>query len=290
MNKIVLLLATFFCCTLTLKAANYGLYVAGKQVSDTNKADILGNGAASYDPASQTLTLNNAKITTSDAGFKNSGIDNLKIELKGNNTITSSSTTSAAYIERNTTIFGSGSLTLTNSRTSSVTGFYIKDYWLTIEGTSVTVSARAGAFSGASGTGNLAVNNATVSATATMNGAIFGLRMMTMTNCAISQPEGAEFVSSLKGVAKNGTLVKGTVVISPTTEVANIANNNVKIYATNRTLTVENPQNEAISVFNLMGQMIFCKQNASVLELFDLPNTGIYIVKVGNKTSKIVSK
>ena len=38
--------------------------------------------------------------------------------------------------------------------------------------------------------------------------------MLTMEGCAITEPVGAEFDESLKGVALNGALVKGKVVIT----------------------------------------------------------------------------
>ena len=42
---------------------NYGIYVGGIQVNDDNAADVLEDGTVSYDPTTNTLTLNNAMIT-----------------------------------------------------------------------------------------------------------------------------------------------------------------------------------------------------------------------------------
>ena len=72
----------------------YDVWVAGTQVSDDNAGDVLGDGTVSYDPASQTLTLNNATIDyRENAGDNAKGAimfeGDLTIVLKGNNRITS---------------------------------------------------------------------------------------------------------------------------------------------------------------------------------------------------------
>lgn len=43
----------------------YELWVAGKQVTETNQNDVLGDGTVSYDPAAHTLTLKQADLTLS---------------------------------------------------------------------------------------------------------------------------------------------------------------------------------------------------------------------------------
>ena len=45
------------------ESENYDLWVAGKRVTKTNHSNVLGNGSVSYDPDSNTLTLNNAHLT-----------------------------------------------------------------------------------------------------------------------------------------------------------------------------------------------------------------------------------
>lgn len=54
-----MILAALFCCAM-VNAETYGLNVGGVQVTSDNASDILGNGTASYDASSATLTLNNA--------------------------------------------------------------------------------------------------------------------------------------------------------------------------------------------------------------------------------------
>ena len=43
----------------------YDLWVAGKQVTETNQNDVLGDGTVSYDPDTHTLTLKDANLTLS---------------------------------------------------------------------------------------------------------------------------------------------------------------------------------------------------------------------------------
>ena len=47
------------------ESESYDLWVAGKQVTETNQNDVLDNGTVSYDPAAHTLTLKQADLTLS---------------------------------------------------------------------------------------------------------------------------------------------------------------------------------------------------------------------------------
>ena len=52
------------------ESESYDLWVAGKQVTETNQNDVLGNGTVKFDPDTNTLTLNNANLTPDgDANF-----------------------------------------------------------------------------------------------------------------------------------------------------------------------------------------------------------------------------
>ncbi len=72
-------------------ATEYSLWVGGTKVTDDNKDDILGDGTCSFDPESNTLTLNNANITgahsSSNIYVANPNISDLKISLKGTNSL-----------------------------------------------------------------------------------------------------------------------------------------------------------------------------------------------------------
>ena len=45
------------------ESENYDLWVAGTQVTKSNRSDVLGDGTVSYDPGTHTLTLNQANLT-----------------------------------------------------------------------------------------------------------------------------------------------------------------------------------------------------------------------------------
>ena len=76
---------------ITLTPINYNIYVQGTRVTGANMNDVLGNGAVTYTPNTNTLTLNNATISsenTWDRGIYT--FDALTINLIGTNKITGS--------------------------------------------------------------------------------------------------------------------------------------------------------------------------------------------------------
>lgn len=107
-------------------ADNYGIWVSGTWVTEQNKDDVLGDGTVRYEPATRTLTLNNANIQGKQ--FDNNytcGIyvgheakpenEILHISLMGENTVTAPagqchSTGIFANLSRTLAFSGSGSL------------------------------------------------------------------------------------------------------------------------------------------------------------------------------------
>ena len=76
--------------TYEYRAVKYDLFVGGTEVTSVNTADVLGDGTVSYDPDTQTLTLNGATVTRGeheDAAIYYEGGD-LAIVLEGNNVVT----------------------------------------------------------------------------------------------------------------------------------------------------------------------------------------------------------
>lgn len=95
------------------ESETYDLWVAGKQVTETNQSDVLGNGTVKFDPDTNTLTLNNANLTPDgDANFTYWIDSDLTKEL----TITGTATLSNAD-----GILTDGPLTLNNA-TLTLTG------------------------------------------------------------------------------------------------------------------------------------------------------------------------
>ena len=97
------LLAIFICLvmvagllpTVAFAAENYNLYVNGEQFTSEKLSIACGEGTASYDPNTKTLTLNNAAITNGGKndespkyGIRVVGDTDLTIKLSGTNSIT----------------------------------------------------------------------------------------------------------------------------------------------------------------------------------------------------------
>ena len=81
--------------TVAFAAENYNLYVNGEQFTSEKLSIACGEGTASYDPNTKTLTLNNAAITNGGKSDENPkygirvvGDTDLTIKLSGTNSIT----------------------------------------------------------------------------------------------------------------------------------------------------------------------------------------------------------
>ncbi|MDL2263000.1 leucine-rich repeat domain-containing protein, partial [Bacteroidales bacterium OttesenSCG-928-I21] len=70
--------------------------------------------------------------------------------------------------------------------------------------------------------------------------------------------------------------------------VPSINNSELKLYVIDKTLVVENAQDN-IAVYNIAGQMITTLIPTENITRISLPKTGVYIVKAGNKTFKLVN-
>ena len=95
------------------------IWIAGTQVTSLNLTDVLGDGKISYDEDTYTLTLNGANITSSEAHGIETRMSNvnMKINLKGQNSITSSQVGI-----RMTKSFDDGPLTFLGGGTLSIKG------------------------------------------------------------------------------------------------------------------------------------------------------------------------
>ena len=188
--------------------------VAGVEVTDANRGNLTTiagvEGKASYDPETQTLTLDNATITTNAvAGIANEGATGLQVKLVGNNTITSASA-AGMVIGRQTRIVGDGKLKVTSTGTSAI---LMQGAPLSIEGCSVVAEGKYGIYADKGDVKEvLTIRTASVEAQGA-SGSIAGLSNLLLDRCIISQPQGAAYDKALKGVAKDGGLVTDRVVI-----------------------------------------------------------------------------
>ena len=193
----------------------YGLEIAGVKVTSANCSDLTAipgvKGKASYDPATKTLTLEDASI---DGGEQRDGIwsnDQLTCVVKGKVSITSTNMNAMAFA-KNAIIKGNGQLTL---KSSEVCGIYTEAALL-IEGCTVYAEGVFG-IAGRNGTSgeSLTIRNASVTAKGT-EGSICDLANFTLEGCEITKPAGAVWNAEAKAVYDaSGNVITDEVVISP---------------------------------------------------------------------------
>ena len=165
-------------------------------------------GNVNYDPQTNTLTLEDATISSAD----DNGIlvnDYVKILIKGTNTI-DSHWAGLCVEDCSSSISGTGTLVLKSD-----------DHWaLSIDNSDITVEdvkISAEGMWGIAGTGKstaaLTIRNAYVEVTGT-NGSVTDITDFILEGCSIKQPEGAVYDAEKKAVALNGEVVKDKVVIA----------------------------------------------------------------------------
>ena len=193
----------------------YGFKIAGEDVTSLNCKDLSVidgvDGKISYDPETNTLTMEDVTINTTDLnGIWNKKVKGLKINLVGNNTITSS--VACISIIEPSTISGSGTLRLKSSENC---GLYLPSS-LTVEGVKLYAEGKwgiAGQLSQKSGN-VLTIRNAYVEATGS-KGSIIDVEDLVLDDCSITQPTGAAFDANVHAVALNGEAVTDKVVVEP---------------------------------------------------------------------------
>lgn len=201
-----------------------------------NAADYFGDGSMCYDAETKTLTLTNADL--SDAGLQLRGIENLKVNIVGDNTINSISAWGCPGI----VIGGNGNLTI--DMQNDVVWFATQcDDMLTIEGINLKVRSP---YSGICGqekiqTAALTIRNANVDIECGESfAALYGISSLTLVGCEILEPQNAQFDAQQRGVVVNGDLVKGSLKIGST-------------YATGISNSTVNAEGEA---YDLLGRRV----------------------------------
>ena len=238
-----------------IESDSYGIKIAGVDVTKKNCKDLSGidgvDGKISYDPETNTLTMEDVTINTTDFnGIVNRGVKDMKIKLFGNNIITSKGACITIY--ETSTISGSGTLSLKSSGDCGLymhTSLSVEDVKLYAEG----IYGVAGV-DGKSGE-ILTLRNAYVEATGSL-GSVSDLQNLVLDGCSITQPTGAAFDANVHAVALNGEAVTDKVVIESD-------NNSIG------TITVDVPARKQ-GIYNLNGVKLTRQWD-------DLP-AGIYIV------------
>ena len=206
---------------------SYGIKIAGVDVTALNYEDLSVidgvDGKINYNPETKILTMEDVTInTTVFNGIWNKDVKGLKINLVGNNTITSSE--ACISILEPSTISGSGTLRL---KSSNNCGIYLPSS-LAVEGIKLYAEGEWGIAGQVFQTsGNvLTICNAYVEVTGS-KGSVGDLENLILDGCSITQPNGAEFDAKYHSVLLNGELVTDKVVIEPDSYGFNIAGVNV---------------------------------------------------------------
>ena len=222
------LTATLWNVSRAQTATKYDLFVGGVQVTSDNASAITGEGitgSISYDAASKTLTVKNAKIELQNkkSGIENTGIENLTINLVGDNTFNTKEPGIA--VTQNTTISGKGKISV-KSENAAIYIFENKNKVLTISGGCTVVAVGKWGISGINGSSGevLVVNNAIVKATGSL-GSIDDLSELRL--------EGAAFDKNKHTIMLNGKEVISEVVIEYALEVYKLQIATVKVTSEN---------------------------------------------------------
>ena len=214
-NKAVVLNSEMVTDKVVIAPDSYGFKIGGVDVTSLNCKDLSGidgvDGKMSYNPETKTLTMEDVTINTTDLnGIWNKEVKGLKINLVGNNTITSS--VACISIIKPSTISGSGTLRLKSSENC---GIFLPSS-LTVEGVKLYTEGEWGIAGQVFQTsGNvLTICNAYVEVTGS-NGSVGDLENLILDGCSITQPNGAEFDANVHAVVLNGKAVTDKVVIEP---------------------------------------------------------------------------
>lgn len=193
---------------------SYGIKIAGVDVTALNCKDLSVidgvDGKMSYNPETNTLAMEDVTINATGNGILNEDVKGLKIEVVGNNVITT--TNACITICETSNISGSGTLRL---KSSDNCGLYLPSS-LAVEGISLYTEGSWGIAGYASQkSGNvLTIRNAYVEATGS-EGSIIDVEDLLLDGCSITQPNGAEFDANVHAVVLNGKAVTDKVVIEP---------------------------------------------------------------------------
>lgn len=201
----------------TIQSEVYGIridheYITKAIAGDLNAISAVTGKAARYNSWSKELYLYDTTIESVDEAIANLSMNGLEISLSGTNTFTTLEET-PLYIGAQTTIIGDegegGTLSVYSDDGNGIVmaaDLKMKD---------CTVGAESGygsAIKGVNGTEKLSLDFATVEATGP-EGSICNIGGLVIENSDITQPSGAAFDATLKGVALNGAIVTDKVMI-----------------------------------------------------------------------------
>ena len=205
-------------------AQEYDLHVGGTQVTAINAGDILGNGTASYDAETNTLTLTDADIRVS--GKNGFGIYSalekpLTVVLEGKNTVSSADWT-GIFTDSGITLQGPGQLALNGRTGISVGGAGTATTVAVREGAEVTVAATASGITGSTNREQTAYyttlavegRGTRLAITAPSGAAVWLKRLSLGDGLEIVEPAGGSFVARQHAICSSAREVATEVVIA----------------------------------------------------------------------------
>lgn len=267
--------------------SGYGFKIAGVNVTALNCKDLSRidgvDGKMSYNPETKTLTMEDVTINIvgENAGIWNKEVKGLKINLVGNNTITSSK--ACISLLKTSTISGSGTLRL---KSSDNCGLYLPSS-LAVEGISLYTEGSWGIAGYASQkSGNvLTIRNAYVEATGS-KGSIIDVEDLVLDGSSITQPTGAAFDANVHAVALNGEAVTDKVVVEP---------DSYGIYIADKPVTTLNYK-DLTSIYGVSGSASYDPDTKTLtldnatIERNSTDGTGIVNKTVSDFTVKLIGK
>ena len=270
----------------------YNLYVAGTRVTSENASDILGDGVASYDASSNTLTVN-GNITAPDNNTPciDSSIHNLTINVASAATLTAYEKT--IKIQGITTIIGSAKLTVNETKpiingTEELSAIYAVVNNLNISNADLHVNGDFYC------SGDLKITNSTLSveryiaggsdikitnsAVSVTNGSIMGYISCTLTDCYFKTPQGGYYDTLKKRlVDANGDGVTSVEIVAEKINLMDNASNAEMLNAYNgetvyvtlkdRTLFKDGKWNTLTLPFNVATLTGTPLEGATVMEM-----------------------
>ena len=213
MRMFFMLVMMMMTSALATAQKTYGIKIAGVEVTSENCADLSVipdvEGKVSYDVNTQTLTLENATINSSEVGIFIEKSRN--IELIGKNTI-SAGMAALSVIDAYCVIRSksAGNLKLNSSKDCAI---YVKNSRISILNNEIYAEGKWG-LKGERGNEKISIRNAYLESTGS-EGSICNFESFELENCRLVQPKGAAFDATLKAVALNGKIVTDKVVIVP---------------------------------------------------------------------------
>lgn len=194
---------------------SYGFKIADVEVTSENCKDLSViegvEGKISYNPETNTLTMQDATIDNVDNGIFINSSEGLNIEVLGDNSITTENVCITGWASP-CRIGGSGTLRLKSAESA---GIYAYNSQAVIVGIKLYTEGLYGIGGNNGESGEmLSLRNVYVEATGS-NGSICDFQNVVLDGCSITQPAGAAFDANVHAVALNGAVVKDKVVIEP---------------------------------------------------------------------------